>query len=100
MAQAQPDQLHAAVDKGRVGTNQESVRALLHEARKCHINVGIAPGSEDFDLLANCGSRHLDLFDERLDHIWIVGTNEHGKTRGARQQLMQEPKPLWSKLPV
>src|SRR5215831_2821698 len=100
MAQAQPDQLHAAVDEWRVGTNQESVRALLHEARKCDINVGIAAGGENFDLLPDCHSRHLDLFDERLDHIRIVGTNEHGKTRGARQQLMQEPKALWSKLPV
>src|SRR5262245_22672242 len=55
-------------------------------------------GGDDFDCPSNHGSRRPRIFDRVLGGNRIVGIDKHGKARCSRDQLVQEPDPLPSKL--
>jgi hypothetical protein len=58
----------------------------------------IRAGGDDFDLPPDGRSRRLYFCNKGLGNRRIVGIDEHGKARGSRQQLVQEPEPLCRKL--
>jgi hypothetical protein len=87
MVRRQRDELHATVDEQNVGRNQECVSSLLYKALKGRVDLTIGAGVEDFDLLVDGGSCRLHLSGPGLARR-SVRIDEHGKARGARQQLM------------
>src|SRR6516225_9121552 len=95
----------ADLDQGRspslrIVIDQECVNLLRPEARKDHINLAIGARVKDFNLPPNRHSCCPRVCDRGLSNSGIVWIDEHGKTCGLRQQLVQEPKQFARKLKV
>src|SRR5262249_12965991 len=90
------DDLYATVVKQALAIDQESLWSLLREAGKCKVDLVIAAGADNFDLLSEAGSRRLQLFDRALG-IRIIGIGEHGKALGPGVRFREGPEPLASR---
>src|SRR5262245_57281670 len=99
MTRSQRDDLDATIVEQPVSTDQQRVRALLHDTRKGGVDLTIVGGREKFDLRPCCRSCCLDVLDER------IGTRfgriyEHGESLGFGYKFLQKPKPLRRELPA
>jgi hypothetical protein len=98
VARRQRRHLHATGDPQRIWTDQKGIRPHFHEGRKGRIDLAIRAGGHHVDLPPDGQTRRLDFSDKGLGDRRIAGIDERGKARGSRQQLVQEPEPLCSKL--
>src|SRR5262245_50476605 len=96
MAHRERSKLRATLTKRRAGTDQECLDLLLYEACKAGVDIEIRLGCEGFDLSPEGRSRRPQLCNY-FDGL-NVRIEQDGKALRSRQQLKQEPEPLWSKL--
>src|SRR5262245_66681732 len=97
MACRQGGELDATGLEKRAGTDRKSADLLLGDTGKGGLNVVTGADGEDFDLPPDRGSRRSQVCDLGVG-IEVVHINERGKPRCSRQQLVQEPNTLDSKL--
>jgi hypothetical protein len=81
------------------GVNQHCFHPFLDHGRKRYIDFGTAAGIKDFKVSSDRRSRSLQVRDNEFVKCIFrnsvsSGIDEHGKARGSRQQLVQEPEPL------
>jgi len=100
MVRRQRDEVYATAVEERIVIDQECVNLLRPEARKGHVNLAIGARGKDFNLPPNRHSCCPRVCDRGLSSRGIVWIDEHGKTCGLRQQLVQEPKQFARKLKV
>ena len=100
MVRRQRDEMCATAIEERIVIDQECVNLFRPEARKDHINLVIGARGNDFNLPPNGLSRCPRVCNRGLSNSGIVWIDEHGKTCGLRQQLVQEPKQFARKLKV
>src|SRR5262245_23555565 len=93
MARRLRDDLYTTVTEQALWTDEECIRALLHKAGECNIDLPTVAGAEKVDFPPDGRSRCLQIFGQGLGPR-IARIDEHGEARGSRQQLMQETKPL------
>src|SRR6516164_3430411 len=89
--------LHATVRKQIVGTNQECIDPLLHNAREGCVNLPISASGEDLELPPNGRRSSLRVLDPGLSNKRIVRVDKHGKAGGPGQQFVQKSEPLGPK---
>ena len=91
MACRQHHELHGAIEKERVGRDQERIGVHLNQPRKCCIDVANGTGIQDRDLLPDDVGGGLNVTHLHLGLMDICGIHERSGRRGMRTQLTQQP---------
>src|SRR5436190_6017958 len=96
------DELNPTVIGQGEWAHQEPANLLLDKRFESCVEVAIAGGGDKFDPPPNGRSRSLQIGDHRARARAgsLKGADKRGKTRGSRQQFVQEPEPLGPKLRV
>src|SRR5262245_23419701 len=89
--------LNATVGKQRTAADNERIGSFSRQFRERAVDLAIVARCEDLNLLSNRGSRCPQFHCDALGR-WIDGIYERGITRRCRDQFLEEPEALRSKL--